>query len=491
MPLQLIAIALATLVSEDLTCIAAGVLVARGTLDFLPATLACLSGIFGGDLLLFAAGRFLSPHTLGRMVSPASLEHASGWFTKRGMMVTFLSRFTPGMRLPAYVAAGLLKADWRRFALWLLLAGAVWTPLLVGLAAVVGEQALRAVLDSAAVSIFAVVCVFALLSVLRRLAEFRTRRALVGRLKRAVTWEFWPVWLAYLPVFPYLLWLAVRFRSASVFTMANPGMPLGGLAGESKSRILDQLRRSGRVPAYTVVSTREVAEEFMLRTGTEFPVVLKPDVGERGRNVAIIRSAKELAGYFEETRRDTIIQRYVEGPEFGVFYYRRPNEERGRIFAITEKRFPAVVGDGRSTVAELILRDPRAVCLAPLYMKSVRRCPDEVPRAGEEVPLAEVGAHCRGTIFLDGGYHRTDALEEAIDQVSKTHRGFYFGRYDVRAASAEAFRAGEFQVIELNGVSAEATHIYDPALSIWEAYRVLFRQWRIAFEIGAANRALR
>ena len=41
----------------------------------------------------------------------------------------------------------------------------------------------------------------------------------------------------------------------------------------------------------------------------------------------------------------------------------------------------------------------------------------------------------------------------------------------------------------MNGVAAEATHIYDPAVSVLEAYRVMFRQWRIAFEIGAANRA--
>ena len=29
--------------------------------------------------------------------------------------------------------------------------------------------------------------------------------------------------------------------------------------------------------------------------------------------------------------------------------------------------------------------------------------------------------------------------------------------------------------------------IYDPKHSLFDAYRILFRQWRIAFEIGAAN----
>ena len=51
-------------------------------------------------------------------------------------------------------------------------------------------------------------------------------------------------------------------------------------------------------------------------------------------------------------------------------------------------------------------------------------------------------------------------------------------------------RAGRFKVIELNGVSSEATNIYDPRGTLWAAYRTLFRQWRLAFRIGAANRAL-
>jgi hypothetical protein len=41
--------------------------------------------------------------------------------------------------------------------------------------------------------------------------------------------------------------------------------------------------------------------------------------------------------------------------------------------------------------------------------------------------------------------------------------------------------------VELNGVTSEATHIYDPKQSLCGAYRVLFEQWRIAFEIGLQN----
>ncbi len=44
------------------------------------------------------------------------------------------------------------------------------------------------------------------------------------------------------------------------------------------------------------------------------------------------------------------------------------------------------------------------------------------------------------------------------------------------------------KAIELNGVTSEATNVYDPKYSLWDAYRILFEQWRLAFEVGAANR---
>ena len=104
--------------------------------------------------------------------------------------------------------------------------------------------------------------------------------------------------------------------------------------------------------------------------------------------------------------------------------------------------------------------------------------------------LVEIGTHCRGAIFLDGGYAITPVLEGTIDQIAQTFNGFFFGRFDIRVPSVEDFMAGKnMKIVELNGVTSEATHIYDPKLSLSEAYRVLFRQWRIAFEIGHLNRA--
>jgi len=480
---QLALIAVATFVSEDLTCLAAGALVAQGKQDFLPATLACLSGIYAGDLLLFLGGRFARGPVL-RFVSEEKVIRASEWISRRGIAVVFLSRFTPGLRLPTYVAAGLLKTKFWRFTTYFLIAAAVWTPLLVGSAALLGSQ----IAGTALAGVFPALVIVALI-----LRNFSARRALVGFVLRKVRWEFWPAWAAYLPLAPYLIYLACKHRSLTLFTATNPGMPSSGFVGESKSQILERLSGiEGAVARFAILrgshSKARRAMEFLEQNHLTFPVVLKPDVGECGSGVAIVKDEDELNTYLQNAKEDAIVQEYIPGLEFGVFYIRHPEESAGRIFSITEKRFPEIVGDGQATFRELILRDPRAVCLASIYLRTARRSANDVPLEGERVRLAELGSHCRGAVFLNGIRMKTTALEQAVERVSRAHSGFYFGRFDVRTPSIEAFQRGEFKVIELNGVSAEATHVYDPAVNLLDAYRAMYTQWRTAFEIGSINR---
>ncbi|MEZ4457170.1 MAG: hypothetical protein R2882_11570 [Gemmatimonadales bacterium] len=43
-----------------MACITASLLVTRGTIGFIPGTIACLVGIVGSDLWLYGMGRWLS-----------------------------------------------------------------------------------------------------------------------------------------------------------------------------------------------------------------------------------------------------------------------------------------------------------------------------------------------------------------------------------------------------------------------------------------------
>ena len=319
----------------------------------------------------------------------------------------------------------------------------------------------------------------------------------LGWLKRWSRWEFWPPYLFYPPVIVYIAYLGIRFRSWTLFTAANPAIPAGGFVGESKHQILEQLKNAAQwLPCSTLLASGvpsqrlAEAEEFMRRHGLQFPVVLKPDAGQRGSGVAIVRSPEQLCEYLTHSSFPAILQEYVPGEEYGVFYYRYPGSERGRVFSVTEKRMPVLLGDGKRTLEELILADDRAVCMSDFYLSKNSERTHEEAAAGESVQLVEIGTHCRGAIFLDGGETITPDLEEVIDRIAKTLDGFFFGRFDIRVPSRQDLMAGRnIKIVELNGVTSEATHIYDPKFSLFDAYRVLFQQWRIAFEIGDLNRA--
>ncbi len=163
----LLVLALGTAASEDLTCIAAGVLIAQGTLGFGEGVAACLAGIVTGDLLLFLAGRWLGSPALRmpwfQRVMPAhKLDRASAWLKGKGMTAVLLSRFTPGLRMATYFAAGSLRMPFRSFASYFVLASFVWTPLLVGSTVLFGERLLKSIFGNQAHTAVAFAAIFGL-----------------------------------------------------------------------------------------------------------------------------------------------------------------------------------------------------------------------------------------------------------------------------------------------------------------------------------------
>lgn len=499
-------LAVATFVSEDLACIAAGLLVADGRLGMLPATVACFVGIYVGDMLLYLVGRVFGRPALARrplawFVKEAAVERASRWFERRGIAVIFLSRFTPGLRLPTYVAAGVLRTRFAAFALFFAIAGVVWTPALVGIAAVVGDRLAAAVGTLGAAQLpWLIALVIALLetySTLPLLFTHRGHRVLRGRWMRRTRWEFWPPWITYLPLLPFIAWLGVKYRGLSKVTAVNPAMPAGGFVGESKTEILGGLGvHNEEIPAFISLrlsdgpDRRERAAADFIASRPGQRVVLKPDAGQRGSGVALLEDPVALRARARDLGHDAILQECVGGEEFGVFYVREPGSVEGRIFGVTTKVLPTVTGDGRRTCEELLLDDERACAMHATYLEELGGGADDVPGPGEIVQLVEVGTHARGAIFLDGAHLITPELEAAVERIASRYEGFHFGRFDLRAPSADHLARGDdLKVIELNGVTSEATRIYDPKHSIAGAYRILFEQWEIAYKIGTANAA--
>jgi hypothetical protein len=409
------------------------------------------------------------------------------------------ARFLPGARVPVYLAAGALGLEAGPFLFWSALAGLVWTPLLVLAAVALGEAAAVPFAYLAGPGWPSLVLSLVALFVLLRLAVLLSSEMGRAKLHASVSllwrWEFWPTWLFYLPLLPWLAWLSLRYRGPLVWTAANPGIPHGGVVGESKFAILQQLPADSVLASFllSVEGPAERLERFrqeMRERGWDYPIILKPDASQRGAGVRLVRSEEDAEKYLREHPVDVIVQQYHAGPhEAGIFYYRLPGEERGHIFSVTHKVFPVLTGDGQSTVEELIWRHPRYRMQADTFLRRHEARLGLVLGEGEALPLALAGNHCQGTMFLDGAHLITPELERAVDEAARQFDGFFIGRFDVRYSSTEELRAGRgLAVVELNGVMSESTNIYDPGWSLLEAYATLARQWELLYRIGDANR---
>lgn len=311
--------------------------------------------------------------------------------------------------------------------------------------------------------------------------------------ERTSRWEFWPSWLYYAPIVVWILWLGLKHRRPTAFTAANPGLEAGGMVGEKKHQALQPLQDNAPdlVANFILITVAQATERFAQASAFiavhGLPVVLKPDVGQRGRGVFVARTPGQANEYLSRFSGSVIVQKHIEGEEFGIFVARMPGESTPQILSIVHKTFPFVLGDGVQNLKQLILNDDRAKLISTLLFRRWAAELSRVPAANEAVKLVEIGAHCRGSLFLDAREHATPELTATLARLLDAVPGYAFGRMDIRVPSIENFRLGKgIKVLELNGVSAESAHIYHPGTPLLDGYRAMFRQWSVAFEVGAA-----
>lgn len=338
--------------------------------------------------------------------------------------------------------------------------------------------------------------------------------------------EFWPGWLYYLPLLPWCLWLGLRHGGVMSFTCANPAIPDGGgMIGESKHRILLALAPLGDVLLAAVYlspgkpNTRFDALKAAMTDGTlppEYPLVLKPDAGQRGYGVRIARTDADAQDYLARMDRPVLAQAYHPGPiEVGVMWVRNTHtsphtdsgeesKHLGRLFSLTLKHFPKIQADGTHTLEQLIYAHPRYRCQADMLLTRLAERRHDIPPAGELISLGSIGNHSQGAIFRDAPEHITPELEAWIDRAAAAFatptptdpplpagdNGLDFCRFDIRVRTLDDLHAARgLAIIELNGSSAESTTIYDPDKSLLWSWRVLLRQWSALYTLGGHRRA--
>jgi len=302
------------------------------------------------------------------------------------------------------------------------------------------------------------------------------------------SWEFWPIALVYFPIFFSWLFSSIKLKSFFFFTTVNPKIEMGGFAGESKMGILNQIPKK-YLPNTFFVSEKDDFNKVkfnLIENDIIFPCIAKPDIGERGLGVQVCKNLEDLKEYKTNINQNFIVQNFIKYPiELAVLYYRMPNEKNGTISSICQKDFLKIVGNGKDTIRILMKNDDRAFLQLERFEKEKPQLLNKILEKDELVILEPIGNHSRGTTFLDKNEYIDKELIKAFDKLSKQIPELYFGRYDLKCNSIEELKQlKNFAIMEINGVSAEPAHIYQPGYSFIKAEKELLKQWKILYKIS-------
>ncbi len=356
------------------------------------------------------------------------------------------------------------------------------------------------------------------LALARLIVSWEGRQRMKGQWNRITNHEYWMTGVVYIPMIWWGIKRMLSRRWLIELTSVNPGYADdGGIMCESKMDINRKLGDGSAVddavlhcvliesnedPQQQIAQAKSAMENDLQLGG--YPVFCKPDQGERGRAVAMIRTESQLVDYCNENDEDFVIQRRHEGSmETGVLWVRHEESitnpdyggASGFIYAITIKHFPAVIGDGTHSIRRLILGHKRYRAQSRMFFERMGDRLSDVPAQGERVTLGIAGNHAQGAMFTDGAHLITDELTQRIGEivdrfVDEDGRGFDIGRFDLRCESLEQLAQGTgFGIVELNGLTSEPTNLYDPSKSFVWAWKMLHGYWMHAERLGEVRLA--
>ncbi len=531
--LKCITLFLETFVQEDIAILSGSVMVTNESLSFAAVLISLISGLLIGDTIIYGIG-WLSRKVpwLYRKVYSGKVENAKAKIHDNLIAALLFVRFVPGLLFPTYIACGFTGVSFKRFIATTGITGAAYTAVFLTILVKLGEALIPTIGRWLWIIILITMLLFITYRFLkqRKLAaatidnsivsfdseipesanEITGMPSLRSTFKRVALSERIPPMLFYSPVAIRWLLLGIKYRSLLLPTVSNPYVEAGGLWGESKSRLMDQIGVDQRewVAPYTsvVISDRYNNNEMaaiiidaMKGCSLDFPVVVKPDIGWQGYGVRSVQNEEELRKFIAlyPVNAHLIIQQLLpwEG-EAGVFYSRLPGEEHGKVISLTLRYYPHVTGDGISTVRQLINSDVRSRFKnrfyhgkEPLHVGLSEQKLDTVPEKGEICRLAFIGSIRVGGLYRNASGSITDQLSRRFDEIGKSMPEFYFGRFDIKFKSLETLMNGEdFRIFEINGAGAEAIHVWDASTPLRKMYSELFHYQSLMFEISDLNR---
>jgi membrane protein DedA with SNARE-associated domain len=447
---------------EDLAIILGAYIVVNNIMPVGLVLLCIYGGMVASDFVLYGIGagaRYLP--WLTRLAVDDRVRGLADALKRNLFGLLALARVVPGVVFVAFIACGWTRVPLARFTLASLVVSALYLPLMLCIVVFFGDT-----LDNR-VGLWTwpfLICVLVAIGFVRRqvftfqgpsdaadadrssaVAAGRATPKVASPLRKRAAQRI-PFGLFHLPLILTWIAFAVRYRSLTLPTVANPCRRTGGLWGEAKSDCFLEVAASERRliadfvsvtrsrAARTLYADLDRAREALRAGGLVFPLIAKPDIGRHAAcRIADIAELREYLRHFPGGEK-LILQRLVpHAGKAAVLYARLPGAARGRLLSLTLRT------DG--------------VC-------------------------------------RDGRRHITPALEARLDAVARSMREFHCGRFDLRFASIDALERGEdFVIVEICGLGGVLDRAWDPAMPLTEIYRRMIDRQRIMFLIGEKNRA--
>lgn len=230
------------------------------------------------------------------------------------------------------------------------------------------------------------------------------------------------------------------------------------------------------VPKGEIVASREQAVTVAERIG--YPVAIKPVAGHKGIGVtADVRSAEEVKFAFGRALESIpegeairiIVEKSIKGSDFRLLCV------NGRFVAATERRPASVIGNGHSTIAELIERENRqpARSDSPTSPLGKIQCDQAMEMFLEEQELSidsilekDRTVYLRKVANLSAGGLSIDATRNVhpdniiLAQDIAQHFQLTCLGIDVIAQSlSKSWKSGDFGIIEINAAPGISMHL--------------------------------
>jgi hypothetical protein len=312
-------------------------------------------------------------------------------------------------------------------------------------------------------------------------------------LDRITNWEAWPFKLLYAPLVPFWAWYMMKSGAVWFFTPSNPKLTFGGMDGEPKKEMYDLLPKELYPTTINILHTESIAGLLLAvkNAGIEYPLVVKPEVGGQGILFRKIDTEAELLHYHSKMKFEYIVQAMVHYPmEVSVFHIRFPYKTKGEITGFLHKIPLQVLGDGKSTLQELVMQHPKGFKRAAELQPKHAAKWNTVLLDGEKYVLSYAANHNRGAHFIDLKNEIDDTLLAIFDKLSIDINDFFYGRYDILCTSVADLKAGKnFSILEYNGCGAEPNHFYDTGYTLIGAYKEILKHWKALYQISAYNAA--